>query len=440
MLNSRHLGIRSGVRLGVRSGTGLGAGLAATTLLTVSLGLPVFSITSLALSTSVSAQTNPVSLRNSFSDLQPSYWASTYIDELANRGIISGFSDGSFRPTALVSRAQFAAMLEKSLRLSASRGVQRPRVSFRDVPSNYWASRAIEMAYTSSFLNAYGDGSFRPEAALSRQEVLAGLATGLGYGVQRNVETTLALYSDQGAIAPNIRTSLAAATERNLVVNYPTVTQLNPNGLLTRAEAAALLYQALTNEGQVRAVSSPYLVAAIPTGTPVAQAATLPAGTVIPLRYDKAERILVTKEERMAVTLTTTQPLTSAQGTVVLPAGCQVVGELQPVDGGSQFVGTEVIFPDGRRAPIRVISNVVRETETIQKGVNTGSVLKGAAIGAGVATVISGTVGNRNISWWKVLAGAGGGAVAGTLLGRNKVEVISVKPTQNLTVTLQSSF
>ena len=56
------------------------------------------------------------------------------------------------------------------------------------------------------------------------------------------------------------QSSVAAATSRQLVVNYPTAAQLNPTREATRAEVAAFVYQALVNAGQAQPIPSPYVV------------------------------------------------------------------------------------------------------------------------------------------------------------------------------------
>ncbi|MEM1394854.1 MAG: S-layer homology domain-containing protein, partial [Cyanobacteria bacterium P01_H01_bin.150] len=52
----------------------------------------------------------PVQAQTSFYDVSSNYWAAPFIQELAQRGVIAGFPDGSFRPDAPVTRSQYAAM------------------------------------------------------------------------------------------------------------------------------------------------------------------------------------------------------------------------------------------------------------------------------------------------------------------------------------------
>src|SRR3712207_2560611 len=75
------------------------------------------------------------------------------------------------------------------------------------------------------------------------------------------------------------RTLIAAATERGIVANYPNVNTCSPNKVTTRAEVAALLYQAMVSTGDAVAISSPHVVSSQvpPTPVQVAPASSAPA-------------------------------------------------------------------------------------------------------------------------------------------------------------------
>lgn len=166
----------------------------------------------------------------------------------------------------------------------------------------------------------------------------------------------------------------------------------------------------------------------------------VPAGTMIPIRYDEAERIVVTPNETAPVTLTVAANIRSSAGTLLIPIGSKIEGELQPTDGGTQFVAeTLIIRNSNRRLPIDATSDVITRTETIEKGTDVGNILKGAAIGAAAAAVISEIFGDIDLG--EVLAGGGLGALAGLLLGgRNQAEVVVVDPETDLDLTLESDL
>jgi parallel beta-helix repeat protein len=191
-----------------------------------------------------------------FKDVPNNYWAQTFIQELASRNIIKGFPDGSFRPNDPVTRAQFAALLSQSM----NKPTIRSSATFTDVASNYWAATAIQKAYTTGFMSGYSATTFRPAENISRVQILVSLANGLGYAPTKPVDTTLQAYSDANTIPAYARNSVSAATENRMVVNYPNLKLLNPNQPATRAEVAAFIYQALVRSGQLKAISSPYIV------------------------------------------------------------------------------------------------------------------------------------------------------------------------------------
>ncbi len=189
-----------------------------------------------------------------FKDVPAGYWAKTYIEALASKNIIAGFPDGTFKPNEPVTRAQFAAIITKAFQPQAKRqGVQ-----FPDVQSNFWAYQVIQSAYQGNFVSGYPDRTFKPQQQIQRVQAIVSLANGLG--LNANNQNILSVYTDASQIPQYATGSVAAATARRLVVNYPTVKQLNPNRQATRADIAAFVYQAMVNAGRAQVIPSPYLV------------------------------------------------------------------------------------------------------------------------------------------------------------------------------------
>ncbi|MDZ7957258.1 MAG: S-layer homology domain-containing protein [Aulosira sp. DedQUE10] len=377
----------------------------------------------------------PSFAQTTFSDVSSNYWASQFIQQLSQRGVIAGFPDGSFRPEEPVTRAQFAAMVNKAFQKSP----QRQAINFTDVPSNYWASSAIQQAYTIGFLSGYPGNRFEPNQAIPRQQVLVSLANGLEYSPSGNVETSLQYFNDASNIADYARSPIAAATEKQIVVNYPNVKFLNPTSTATRAQVAAFIYQALVSSNQASAINSPYVVA-LQTTTPTPVAVTIPQGTAIPVKYDKAEKILVTKTETAPLTLTVSQNVITQEGAVIIPAGSQVVGQLKPAEGGSQFVAQKLVLTSGQEYQLNATSEVISKTETVNKGTSTGSIIKNTVLGAGAAAAVSAVTGDRAIATEEVLGGAGIGALIGLFFGKNSVDLIAIDPDTDLQMTINQNL
>jgi len=377
--------------------------------------------------------TAPAQAQTSFYDVSSNYWAAPFIQELAQRGVIAGFPDGSFRPDAPVTRSQYAAMIRKAF----NKQQERQGINFVDVSSNYWAYDAIQEAYTTGFLSGYPGRVFRPTQNIPREQVLVSLSNGLDY-VANNPQSTLGYYNDASNISSYARSPIAAATEKRLVVNYPNTKFLNPKGTATRADVAAYIYQALVSSNQANAISSPYIVAVNST-SPIANI-TIPEGTVLPVKYDKAEKIMVTKDETAPLTLTISQNVITDTGDLVIPAGSRVVGKIQPANGGSQFVAQRLITTSGKEYNISATSGVITKTETVKKGTSTKGIIKNTALGAGAAAAVAAVTGDRAVATEEVLGGAAIGAITGIFFNKKSVDLIVIDPDTDLEMTIGRSF
>ena len=400
------------------------------TALLLTLGITASATVPIVISAPAFAQTT-------FSDVSSNYWGSGFIQELASRNVIKGFPDGSFRPNDPVTRAQFAAMIRQAFPNAPK---VRSASNFVDVSTSYWGYEAIQTAYTSGFLAGYPGGSFRPNENIPRAQSLVSLANGLQYAGTTSIDTTLQIFRDAADIPGYARGSIAAATERRIVVNYPDVQLLNPNQVATRAEVAAFIYQALVSTGQVAALQSPYIVGQ--AATPQPQQVRIPSGTSIPLRYAKADKILLAKNEPnpTPITLEVAQNIVTSTGAVLIPAGSQVSGQLVVSQGQAQFVATQLTLASGQTVTIDATSSAITETETIRRGVNIGSIIKDAALGSAAAAGISAVTGDRNIKAGEVLIGTGAGALAGLIFGSDRVDLISIKPNSDLNLRLNSDL
>lgn len=189
-----------------------------------------------------------------FPDLPNSYWAYPFVAELTRRGIISGFQDGTFRPDQPVTRAEYAALIGGVLPAA-----QQAQIPFNDVPAGFWGTQAIDQAVKSGFLKGYPDATFEPTQPISKMQVLLSLANGFQLAKPANPGAVVQAFDDRAQIPEWATPAVAAAAESGVVVNYPNVSQLNPNQPATRGEVAAMLYQALTTTGQLSPIPSNYI-------------------------------------------------------------------------------------------------------------------------------------------------------------------------------------
>ena len=92
-------------------------------------------------------------------------WFTSAINAVFKNGIMKGYKDGSFRPNAKITRAEFAQMIMN---------IDKPNsavATFKDV-KGHWAEAAINQAFGNGRINGYPDGTFRPDAPITRAEAV----------------------------------------------------------------------------------------------------------------------------------------------------------------------------------------------------------------------------------------------------------------------------
>lgn len=171
------------------------------------------------------------------------HWNAQCINQLAEKKLVSGYPDRTFRPDATVTRTEFAVLM---LNAFPDAETQRPTRTFRDVSTSFWGYNAIQGAIQRAFFVGYPDETFRPNQAIPRTQAILVIANALAAGQATNPDPILSQYFDDAAAIPNYaKGAIAAAAQQALVINYPQVRQLRPNQNSTRGEVAALLCRAL---------------------------------------------------------------------------------------------------------------------------------------------------------------------------------------------------
>ena len=107
---------------------------------------------------------------NDFSDVTSGDWFNVTVSSLAQMGVIAGYEDGSFRPNAPITRAEFAAI---ATRFFAERGVTYNEGLFADITGDEWFADVVAAAADRGLLGGYPDGTVRPNATITRAESCA---------------------------------------------------------------------------------------------------------------------------------------------------------------------------------------------------------------------------------------------------------------------------
>ncbi len=194
------------------------------------------------------------------------HWAFPFIQALRDRRIVNGFPDGTFRPDRPMTRAEYAVILQAALQQPKRRSY----TPFIDVGPNFWATPAIIWSYETNFISGFPGNQFRPQANITRIQIIVSLVSGLRVHTLVNQTQRIApleqIYQDAATVPQYGRDALHLATRGKLVVNYPEWQKFHPNQEATRAEVAAFFYQCLVLLGKAQKIPSDYIVEVFPAG------------------------------------------------------------------------------------------------------------------------------------------------------------------------------
>lgn len=115
-----------------------------------------------------------------FSDITDNYTA-TAVETLRLMGVLDGYGDGTFRPNAVLTRAQFCKMAVYAMDGSSELGRYSTVTIFPDVKPSFWASSYINMAAKKGVIAGFADGKFKPNQTVTAGQAVTILMRGLGY-------------------------------------------------------------------------------------------------------------------------------------------------------------------------------------------------------------------------------------------------------------------
>jgi len=170
------------------------------------------------------------------------HWAEGQIKEAGRIGMVSGYSDHTFRPDQPISRAEFAVMLVQALKLKGDEKSPGFTDSDRISP---WARQAIALAAQAGLIKGYGDGTFRPETQITRAEIATITLRSLNLQVGTADKTS---FADDATIPEWTKALLTAASKKGIIiVSGRSGNQFAPNENATRAEAVVMIMRMLRN-------------------------------------------------------------------------------------------------------------------------------------------------------------------------------------------------
>ncbi len=312
----------------------------------MTLGVTGSAVASLVMSAPASAV--------NFPDVQ-THWARPYIEGLAKKNIVIGFDDGTFKPEQAVTRAEFAALVQKAFNSSEIRDAR----SFNDVSPDYWAKSMIEEAYATGFITGYPHRTFNPEEPISKVQVLVSLVSGLHIPPKNWTQNVLNTYVDADQIPEYALDKVAIATEKAIVVNYPNTKYLNPNQVATRGDVAALIYQAKVSMGALpqldsQSDASNYIVHSTSENNQANNIGSknqniqsnqlkLAKSREINVITSPSQKVIVTPNESVNMKVMVASDIKNSRGEVLIPQSSQISGQLIPRYSGTDFLGHQFV-------------------------------------------------------------------------------------------------
>lgn len=210
----------------------------ATSIMTAAMVIPV---------ATENVQAAPVT-KITFKDVPKSHWAYESIKQVAERGLVTGYEDGTYKPSAQVTRAEFATFLARVFESN-----ERATLSFNDISDTHWANEAIQEGLALGFikLEDFSKNKFEPNKPMTRGEMSRWLANGLahvnadyGKAIEEMANSSLTLIPIpefyKGGVNKKDLPYIGVALGTGLLSGYEDFT-FKPNGNTTRAEVATIL-------------------------------------------------------------------------------------------------------------------------------------------------------------------------------------------------------
>lgn len=166
------------------------------------------------------------------------HWAKDYIQEFIDKGYVTGYSDGSFKPNNSINRAEFVKIFNKVFGLTNKSGK-----IFNDTKT-HWAKNEIDIAVTNGVCNGKSATEFKPNDLITREEACVMLANYKKLADENYDKMTI--YKDSDQVSSWAKSSVEGLIEKIFILGYEDGT-FRPKGKITRAEALVAINTVLNN-------------------------------------------------------------------------------------------------------------------------------------------------------------------------------------------------
>jgi hypothetical protein len=173
------------------------------------------------------------------------HWAENTIDTFVKLQIVGGYGDGKFKPNANITRAEFATIISRVFDIvGASKSV-----ALNDVGS-HWAKDAINKLASAGVLAGYGDGTFKPNKTISREDMVMILSRIVNLD-NLNKDAAKGNFTDIAHASSYAANEIKDAAKAG-IINGKNDGSFDPQGNATRAEALTIVLNVLNLNPQVK--------------------------------------------------------------------------------------------------------------------------------------------------------------------------------------------
>ena len=177
-----------------------------------------------------------------FSDVKPGTWYEDAVQYAYEHGLMTGVANDTFAPELTTSRAMIVSILHRLVGSPAAGDA-----NFSDVSVDDWYAKPVAWAASEGIVSGYGDGTFGANDAITREQLASILYRYAEYqGLDVSARADLSTYSDANSVSPWATDVVRWANAEGLL-NGVTSDTLAPQGLTTRAQAAAMLERFIEN-------------------------------------------------------------------------------------------------------------------------------------------------------------------------------------------------
>ncbi len=167
------------------------------------------------------------------------HWSKEFVEYGVEKGYINGYEDGSFMPEKTVTRAEFSKMLNSAIGIS-----KKETISFGDVQKGEWYYDEVCKAVYAGCISGYEDNTFRPGNNITRQEAAVILSR---LALRAENPKSVASFKDADDVSDWAEDAMELAYSKGFITGDD-LNRLLPQGLLTRAQAAKIIYTFLQTE------------------------------------------------------------------------------------------------------------------------------------------------------------------------------------------------